>query len=60
MNRLELDACPYLNHARIQLRLYGAERRVGDIAIHRPQIDVIEEVEELEAKLERSGFAKER
>jgi hypothetical protein len=56
-NKSERYASNKLNLPRGQRRRHSAERKVSHISVDRPEVGVVEEVEEFEAQLQIAGFA---
>jgi hypothetical protein len=59
-NKSERYASNKLNLPRGQRRRHPAERKVSHISVDRPEVGMIEEVEEIEAQLQLAGFAEPR
>jgi len=59
-NKSERHARNKLNLPRGQRRRHSAERKVSHISVYRPEVGMVEEVEEIEAQLQIAGFAEPR
>jgi len=59
-NKSERYASNKLNLPRGQRRRHSAERKVSHISVDRPEVGMVEEVEEIAAQLRIAGFAEPR